>query len=546
MSATITKTDIENAVKAAVEASASSYNTPLSTTMNIVSLRAAETYATTVARSLKTYVTVVVRSLSEKYAFDFDEALNYVGVTYVGSNKVNIEVKTRDYNNVEEIKTESGNKTESAGNKTESGNKTDSDTESETETDNKKKKGTKSSKAKKNDVENVKAKKSKSKNKENDKSSSLSSDNDDDEKTDNNTAAATAKKIFFPFICVNESKCQAIKRNEGLFTQCETAKQAGKTLCKKCDNAFIKTQKMPFGTTLDRIKDVHAETYLEYKVTNYAKFMGLKNITDEQFFEHAASVGIEHSTALEYLNASKASLSETKRGRPKTEKKKVVSKSSVVVAAPAQETSDAKDSSVAKDTSDAKDNKETKAKTKGSSSSKKQKSAAVCDDIIAGLVAKANMGKNTNDDKNKKEEEVKQLAVDNKKENNKKDKNKESDKSDKQTKNKVEEEKVEIQTQPVQVKQDHVQVKQEQVKQDHEEVVLHKEEKQGEKEILDLDFGEELQEEKEVVDEEVVEEEVVEEIIDGVKYLVSASGDVYDETETCIGTISNGVITFHK
>jgi hypothetical protein len=148
------------------------------------------------ARVLKTYVSVVVKTLSERYKFDFDEALEFIGGSSISGPKPKAAAAPKKKKAAPKAKVGGG------------GGRAISSEEKE------EKKAHASSEE--SDAEEV--------------------GSDDEKKKEKKKST----KFFFPFISADDDKCQAIKRNEGLFTQCELAKTAGKDFCKRCDNVLAK------------------------------------------------------------------------------------------------------------------------------------------------------------------------------------------------------------------------------------------------------------------------------------------------------------------
>jgi len=113
---------------------------------------------------------------------------------------------------------------------------------------------------------------------------------------------------------LNESCCNALRQNNGLYTQCTGEKGKNGKFCKSCANTMQKTgaETPEYGTIQDR----QAVGIFEYvdpkgrKPIAYTKVMKKYKITEEQVLEEAGKLNIvvnrEHFAEVE--NA--------KRGRP--------------------------------------------------------------------------------------------------------------------------------------------------------------------------------------------------------------------------------------
>ena len=116
-------------------------------------------------------------------------------------------------------------------------------------------------------------------------------------------------KVVLPFSGVSESCCVALRKNEGLYTQCPKKKEVENEMCKGC----IKKGSI-YGTTMDR----EAVGLMEYidpkgnKVVPYVKIMKKLKITREEVLEAATSQGI----TVDEIHFEEQT---QKRGRPKAE-----------------------------------------------------------------------------------------------------------------------------------------------------------------------------------------------------------------------------------
>ena len=127
----------------------------------------------------------------------------------------------------------------------------------------------------------------------------------------------------FNYEC-NSSLCQALRQNNGLYTQCQGKRISDGEYCKSCQQLSEKSESgIPeYGTISSRM----AVNVLEYvdpkgrKPTSYTKVMKKYNLTREQVLEEASRMGVtineEHFVVPE----------ETKRGRPASKAKEEKSK----------------------------------------------------------------------------------------------------------------------------------------------------------------------------------------------------------------------------
>jgi chemotaxis protein histidine kinase CheA len=119
----------------------------------------------------------------------------------------------------------------------------------------------------------------------------------------------------------DESKCQALRQNNGLYTQCQSVRKDGCVFCKGCENmARNSSDGIPeYGTIMQRM----AVSPFEYtdpkgrKPTGYMKVMKKYNLTIEQVKEEAEKFGMT------ILEEHFAEVIDTKRGRPATKPKEV-------------------------------------------------------------------------------------------------------------------------------------------------------------------------------------------------------------------------------
>jgi hypothetical protein len=116
----------------------------------------------------------------------------------------------------------------------------------------------------------------------------------------------------------NKTNCQALRQNNGLYTQCQGAKKS-ENFCKSCEQLASKSEDgMPeYGIMSQRLA-CDALNYTDpkgRKQTHYTKVMKKYKITKEQVLEEAKKFGIQINEA--HFVAPE----ETKRGRPAAEPK---------------------------------------------------------------------------------------------------------------------------------------------------------------------------------------------------------------------------------
>jgi chemotaxis protein histidine kinase CheA len=124
----------------------------------------------------------------------------------------------------------------------------------------------------------------------------------------------------------NEKWCNALCKNEGLYTQCESLKEKESSYCKSCNTKMRKlSSNVPaYGTIEERM----SQGLLEYtdpsgnKVVPYVKIMKKHKLTVEMVMEEAEKQGIRiNEVHLEDGSKKKEAKPEGKKGRPKKSKK---------------------------------------------------------------------------------------------------------------------------------------------------------------------------------------------------------------------------------
>ena len=117
----------------------------------------------------------------------------------------------------------------------------------------------------------------------------------------------------------SEHSCQALRQNNGLYTQCQFARKGDKSYCKPCQQLADKSEDgVPeYGTIMQRLS-VDIFEYVDpkgRKPVSYTKVMKKYKLTEEQVLEEAGRLNIT-------INPGHfvAPVQETKRGRPASAK----------------------------------------------------------------------------------------------------------------------------------------------------------------------------------------------------------------------------------
>ena len=120
---------------------------------------------------------------------------------------------------------------------------------------------------------------------------------------------------------LNETCCFALRQNNGLYTQCQSARKGENSFCKACQVLADKNEGIPeYGTIQQR----QAVGILEFtdpkgrKPVSYTKVMKKYKVSEEQVLEEAGKFGMEINA--EHFVAPEA---DSKRGRPKVVAEKV-------------------------------------------------------------------------------------------------------------------------------------------------------------------------------------------------------------------------------
>jgi len=120
----------------------------------------------------------------------------------------------------------------------------------------------------------------------------------------------------------NEAYCFALRQNNGLYTQCQTARKGENSFCKGCQVLADKNDGVPEYGTIQQRQAVGIFEYTDpkgRKPVSYTKVMKKYKVSEEQVQEEAGKFGME-------INASHfvaAEATDSKRGRPKVAAEKV-------------------------------------------------------------------------------------------------------------------------------------------------------------------------------------------------------------------------------
>jgi hypothetical protein len=120
----------------------------------------------------------------------------------------------------------------------------------------------------------------------------------------------------------NEANCFALRQNNGLYTQCQTARKGENSFCKGCQVLADKNAGVPEYGTIQQRQAVGVFEYTDpkgRKPVSYTKVMKKYKVSEEQVQEEAGKFGMEINGA--HFVVPEAA--ESKRGRPKVAAEKV-------------------------------------------------------------------------------------------------------------------------------------------------------------------------------------------------------------------------------
>jgi chemotaxis protein histidine kinase CheA len=121
----------------------------------------------------------------------------------------------------------------------------------------------------------------------------------------------------------NEGYCFALRQNNGLYTQCQTARKGENSFCKGCQVLAEKNDGVPEYGTIQQRQAVGVFEYTDpkgRKPVSYTKVMKKYKVSEEQVLEEAGKLGM-------VINAGHfvvPEAAESKRGRPKVAAEKVL------------------------------------------------------------------------------------------------------------------------------------------------------------------------------------------------------------------------------
>ena len=121
---------------------------------------------------------------------------------------------------------------------------------------------------------------------------------------------------------LNEAYCFALRQNNGLYTQCQTARKGENSFCKGCQVLAEKNDGVPEYGTIQQRQAVGVFEYTDpkgRKPVSYTKVMKKYKVSEEQVQEEAGKFGM----AINAGHFVVAEAGESKRGRPKVAAEKV-------------------------------------------------------------------------------------------------------------------------------------------------------------------------------------------------------------------------------
>jgi len=181
---------------------------------------------------------------------------------------------------------------------------------------------------------------------------------------------------------LNEENCRSLRQNNGLYTQCQSARKGENSFCKACQMVADKNGGTPEYGTIQQRQAVGIFEYVDpkgRKPVSYTKVMKKYKVSEEQVLAEASKfnmeVNVEHFVAPEAVSKrgrpsvkkDKTSVSKGPKGRPKKTKK--------VLEIAGDDEEDLFAAMVADAVSESSDDEEVVSKKKGSSESKAAKEA---------------------------------------------------------------------------------------------------------------------------------------------------------------------------
>jgi len=129
-------------------------------------------------------------------------------------------------------------------------------------------------------------------------------------------------KFVLPYVGLQyEECCSGLRKNGGLYTQCQVQKKVNDKFCKTCQNSADKNDGIPEYGTIEERKAVDIFDYVDpkgRKPISYLKIMKKLNLTQEDVLAEAERLNIVIDER--HFEEEEEDVKESKRGRPKLEK----------------------------------------------------------------------------------------------------------------------------------------------------------------------------------------------------------------------------------
>jgi len=138
-------------------------------------------------------------------------------------------------------------------------------------------------------------------------------------KSKSNTSSEKAKFVLPYHGKRNDDCCSGLRKNVGLYTQCQVQKKVNDNFCKTCQNSADKNDGIPEYGTIEQRQAVDPFEYVDpkgRKPTSYAKIMKKLNLSREEVLAEAERLNI----VIDEKHFEEEEEEEVKRGRPKVEK----------------------------------------------------------------------------------------------------------------------------------------------------------------------------------------------------------------------------------
>ena len=119
----------------------------------------------------------------------------------------------------------------------------------------------------------------------------------------------------------NEECCNGLRKNVGLYTQCQVKKKVNEKYCKTCQNSAEKNDGVPEYGTIEGRLAVEINEYVDpkgRKPTSYTKIMKKLNLSKEDVLAEGKRLNIVINE--KHFEEEEVKVTDVKRGRPKVEK----------------------------------------------------------------------------------------------------------------------------------------------------------------------------------------------------------------------------------